>query len=194
MKYGTGNIAKRLGIHVNTVRAWADEYGEFMSPAAKKRYKKYDRDDVVVLSTIAQYRQQGIDPETVKKLLRQGHRVDNIPAVPDTTIEEARQQIELVPKTSLENAQNQITVLEQQIGRLIEERNEIANTSADRIASLNTRIGELERQLGESRGRLTTIESEHERMSKLVLYLGLTISGIAVAVVIALVVFMIVTR
>lgn len=150
--YKAGDIARRLDIHPNTVRRWADEYSAHFSASAAGNRRRFTEDDLRVLATIASYRDQGISPAEVGRMLAAGQRVDKIPAPVTAEEEAARRDVRLVPVAQYERALDRIQALENEIDRITTERDRATldqQTANQRIEALQREIGTLQGQVSE---------------------------------------------
>ena len=75
----TGVVAKRLNIHPNTVRNYADRYGDLLSKDATGRKRTFNYDDLLILATISEFRDSGMEWEQIRVALEQGQRVASVP-------------------------------------------------------------------------------------------------------------------
>jgi DNA-binding transcriptional MerR regulator len=68
--------ARLIGVHVNTVRSWCDEYGAVLSDAAHGRPRLLTPPDVAVLQLVHQLRAEGLPRSAVLERLRQTPTAD----------------------------------------------------------------------------------------------------------------------
>ena len=62
-------VAKRLGVHVNTVRSWTVAYGDVLSDGARSRPRLLSPSDVATLQLVQQLHADGLSPgETLQRL------------------------------------------------------------------------------------------------------------------------------
>src|SRR5215213_7950645 len=108
MAMTTGEVTKRLGVHANTIRLWADEYSRFLSPGAlgqsPNNRREYTDDDLRVLATIHEKRSKGLPHDQIEGILLTGQRVDTLPAAPTPAEVEARKSVALVLRSDYEHA------------------------------------------------------------------------------------------
>jgi DNA-binding transcriptional MerR regulator len=160
--YKTGEIAKRINVHENTVRNWTDEYRAHMSPSALGAKRKFNEDDLRVLATIADLREKGIAPGDIADALTDGKLIAELPPMPTAAEEAARDEIRLVPLANVERALNEAVRLESELARVTQER-DIAIERRDRdVTTYNERIAALTGEIGELRGKLSIIEKERQ--------------------------------
>lgn len=172
MSIKTGEIARRLDVHQNTVRNWADLYGDFLTPNATAARRRFTADDLRVLSTVSELRTQGLSFEQIREALAAGKRIEDVPGLPTPEEVEARRSVGLVPVSERDRALDEvkrrleeIEMLKGQVSRLIAERDALLDKYSDEIRrlgsdhtgqvqALNARISALEREAGELRGKL----------------------------------------
>lgn len=168
----TGDAARRLGIHENTLRNWADEYHDLLSPGAsgkgKRGQRAFNDDDLLLLATVSDLRDKGLGFPEIRTILTNGQRVERVPPLPTPEETNARQSIALIPLPEHERALDELKVAREQLAMLRTERDDLitrmqqiaaqvgetAEKHQARVDELNTRIQGLERQLGEATGRL----------------------------------------
>jgi len=110
----TGVVAKRLNIHPNTVRNYADRYGDLLSKDATGRKRTFNYDDLLILATISEFRDSGMEWEQIRVALEQGQRVDSVPELPSPEVELARKALDLVPKPHVDRLEERLRELERQ--------------------------------------------------------------------------------
>ena len=64
-------VARRLGVHVNTVRSWTSEYADVLSDGAKSRPRLLSPSDVATLQLVQTLRAEGLSPSDVLQRLRE---------------------------------------------------------------------------------------------------------------------------
>jgi DNA-binding transcriptional MerR regulator len=151
----TGELAKRLGCHENTIRAWADEFQEFMTPGALAPKRKFTPEDGDVLATVAVMRAEYAPFAAIHKALAAGRR-ETLPPLPTPEEESARASIQLVAMPEYTRVLDLLRSKEIELERVISERDKAL---ADKDAA-NQQIADLRGEIGELRGRLEAIESE----------------------------------
>jgi DNA-binding transcriptional MerR regulator len=174
-KVKSGNLAKRLEVSPATIRSWADEYSDHLSaqaaPDATGAARKFDDRDQVIMATVADGRNQGLNHEQIHELLNAGKTVEELPELPTEEEEQARADIELVPMTELKRALDLARTYEIERDRLQAERDEAkaetsrirdeAKAETSRIRDealaeanrLRDEIARLERETGRLEGR-----------------------------------------
>lgn len=162
----TGDVSKRLDIHSNTVRNYADRFSEFMSDKATGAKRKFTHDDILILATITEFRERGQSWDDIKEALSNGQRVESIPTLPSPAEELARESIALVPKTETDRLQDElrrITAerdslldrLENIMGIASQERSDLIEQWRNEVNERDSRIKELESELGLVKGKLS---------------------------------------
>jgi DNA-binding transcriptional MerR regulator len=164
MAMTTGEVTKRLGVHANTIRLWADEYSRFLSPGAlgqsPNNRREYTDDDLRVLATIHEKRSKGLPHDQIEGILLTGQRVDTLPAAPTPAEVEARKSVALVLRSDYEHALDQVQMLQTDIARLTDERNAALMARDRDTVALNQQIADLRAELGRAQGRLESIDKE----------------------------------
>lgn len=180
----TGDIARRINVHENTVRNWTDEYRAYMSPGALGAKRKFSEADLRILATVADMREKGITPADIAAALGEGKRIAELPPEPSPAEEQARQEVRLVPLANVERALNEVVRLETELAKITQER-DIAIERRDRdVTTYNERINALEREIGEMRGKLA--ERQPTRFWLMVLAAAVAVAVIATAVLLLL--------
>lgn len=136
-------LAGRLGISVPTLNKWAKWYYEFLSPSAGESGPNvapvFDENDVRVMATVAHLRGQGLGHDAIKRTLRSGWRVSELPWLPELEAEERWQESQSIPddpETLRDQARQALADLDEARRR---ERNAL-----ERIAVLSREIEQFE--------------------------------------------------
>jgi DNA-binding transcriptional MerR regulator len=142
MSKRAGAIASRLGVHADTIRDWSDDFAEFFSSGAQKGAnlrREFDLNDEIVLNTINELRKQGIALEEIRARLRNGERIETLPALNEPVAPESAMVI-----------YQKITRLEIQLETALDEverlREQLANKSENEV-TLRSKIAVLEYQI-----------------------------------------------
>lgn len=175
----TGELAKRLAIHENTVRAWADEFGEFMTPGAIAPKRKFSTEDGDVLATVAAMRAEYAPFEAIHKALAAGRR-ETLPPLPTPEEEVARQSMQLVAMPEYTRVLDLLRSKELELDRVLTER-DAALRDKD---TANAQIADLRQEIGELRGRLESIERERLPVGTMLRVAAVFIIGLLVLVLI----------
>jgi DNA-binding transcriptional MerR regulator len=177
----TGELARRLGVHINTIRLWTGEYAPYLSESAigkgRTRRNLSDR-DALILATVAELRNQGLTHERVVEALDAGRLVESLPEAPSPEEIEARERVALIPVADLHRALDQIRVMQSEIERLIQERDkaQIDREAANQqIAELQHRIGMLEGQVSERLSTRQTLQIAAVFIVGLLVFLALAV-------------------
>lgn len=156
--YTTTSVARQLSVSPNSIRNWCIEYGEFLSDTARRKSRRQlNEDDVLVLATVENMRQAGMPHSGIKLELRNGVRVESVPPAPTREADTARNQIQLVAKNDLDHALERESALMKQLDTALSERDAYQVSSEQ----ANTRILELERDLGELRGEIKVLRETY---------------------------------
>lgn len=172
-QYTTSELSRRLSVHQNTLRGWADMFRRHMSPEAVSSARRFNQSDFRVMATIVHYRAIGLGLDEIGALLDEGKRIDTLPGAPDPREESARAAVELVPRERLFRALDELQRLTDERDRLLSER----DTALQQVASLNDRIEGLQREVGTLAGKLEIVEGERRPASYWLRLLALAVLG-----------------
>lgn len=182
-----GEVAKRLKVHANTIRNWADEYAAHMSPDALGQApggkRRFTEDDLRILATVAELRGQGIGADKIRDALADGRRADIIPPLPTPEEESARQSIALIPLPEYTRILDLLKSREEELARVISERDS-ALSDKD---TLNSKIADLQREIGQLQGRLESVQQVIQERQPAEFWLRVIIPLVIGVVIIALV-------
>lgn len=140
----SGELAKRLRVTDATIRDWADQYSDLLSPQARnKRPRVFDPDDVMVMATIRWHREMDVPTphEEIRERLEKGERVDALPDLPDAALEEARSITAYKPADTFDE-------LKAHFAQLLQERNEAIERERAALAELTA----IQREIGRLEG------------------------------------------
>lgn len=165
-EYNTAQIAARLNVHDNTIRDWTRRYGDMLSERANMPKRKYTPDDLLILATIAHYRDRGISFESISDMLTEGTRIeaDKIPPEITPDVEQAKDKVSImtIPEDTYLLEQG---VLQRKIALITQEldttKERLATSEADKEA-LQARVIELERDLSSATAKLEIIAQERK--------------------------------
>lgn len=136
----TKQVADRLGKHENTVRNYAQQFAEFLSPAPPKgEYRDYTDDDVRVLHFVAQLSDKSMRIEDIKSTLR--HRLDEGTSLPP-----------VIPPVSPVEKQGLVTVPEMETQLALKDA---------QLRELQIRMEELRRELTELKTQQRQERTDH---------------------------------
>jgi DNA-binding transcriptional MerR regulator len=144
-------VADRLGKHDNTIRNYAKQFAEFLSPApAKGETRVFTDDDVRVLSFISRLSDSGMSIEEIRAALRRKFEEGTPfpPVLPALTPTEERGVItvqEMEMRLALKD--NEINELRGRLEELRERAQSERETYLDQIRKLSEDIGQLRAEL-----------------------------------------------
>jgi DNA-binding transcriptional MerR regulator len=167
-EYKTGKVAAwvKPPQHENTIRTWSGKYADYLSKNANAARRRYSFEDIRVLATIADYRQQGLSFDAIEQALKEGKRLadDEMPPEPDIEDDEARAAVSIVriPEGdyTLQLALLNKAIEEREL-ELREVREQLASEKADK-AKLQERVTQLEREIGLAQGELKGLDRERK--------------------------------
>lgn len=167
----TKDIAQRLEINPQTVRRWADMYHAHISSSAFTADQRlFTDDDLLALWSVRRWRQLGLSLDEIGDRLASGQRASEPPPEPP---DGDRRRVEVVPAAVHSAVLAELRQLEHERDRLLSER-DTARIEAGKFAD---RIVELERAIGEARGRLQIVESERQPAAYWLKLLALAVLG-----------------
>ena len=133
--YSVLQAARMASVSGSTIRNWAAEFGEFLSPGANPApgaTREFTDDDLLVFSTVAVMRGQLAETAAIVDALRDGQRFE--PVAPPT--EDAPPQDRANPETAVTLYKDLITQLETR-----------AENLTDRLIEAEARAAAAEREL-----------------------------------------------
>ena len=143
-EYKSGDVQKLFKMSSETVRQWAIEFEDYLSPTASPgsgRMRLFTVDDLQVFALIAELKENGKTFEEIHAGLKAGQRGD----IPETDIDTA---IEV-------RAAMEVRVLQQKLISVEAERDELSH----QVQELREKMGRLEGEL--SRADVATEKSDH---------------------------------
>ena len=168
-------VRAQLAVSASTLRAWSDEFKDYLSPAARTSagghaHRRYTAGDVEVLKRIGQLLQSGHRCEEVKQLLRaprpSGDRSAALVRAPDAE-HDRRHRNDLVEV--LVEREGQLRCSEEARGRLrqlVETLGERADGYKQQLEAEQAAHAETRRVLREVQRRLAEAERQEERLSE----------------------------
>lgn len=175
----TGELAKRLGVHINTIRLWTGEYAPYLSESAvgkgRTRRNLSDR-DALILATVASLRNQGLTHDRVVEALDNQRLVEALPELPSPEETEARERIALIPIADLHRALDRVQTLQTEIEAIRQDR----DRGVLALEQANAEIARLQHELGTAQGRA----QELEKTTRLIIVM---VFGLSVIVALAVV-------
>ena len=86
--YSVLQAARYAGVSSSTIRNWAGDFGEFLSPGANPpagQPRQFSEEDMRVFSTVAVLRGQLVEPVDIRAALQDGQRMEPVPPPPEDT-------------------------------------------------------------------------------------------------------------
>lgn len=146
----TKEVSQRLGVNVQTIRRWSDEYRDYMSESAHNGDKRtYTDDDLLLLWSIRRWRQLGLSLPEISERLTKGERTND--GLPPLATDEPPKAV-MVSETVHTAALAEIHRLEADRDRLLAERDSALvdkQVFSERITALEREIGRLQGTLAE---------------------------------------------
>lgn len=122
--YTPAQVAKRANAHPNSIRNWAREYAELLSPAARGETgpRLFSDEDVEVLCAVAALRKSGVSPSEVAQRIRKREQTPPVIDVEATTsLQEGPQALQTTDKApeaiqiGYSNLQSRVEALERRV-------------------------------------------------------------------------------
>jgi DNA-binding transcriptional MerR regulator len=157
-------VADRIGKHDNTVRNYAKQFNEFLSPEPPKgEARTFTDDDVRILGFISRLSDSGMSyddiKEAIKRKLTEGTPFPPVLptlAAPEVqgliTVQEMESQL-AVKDARIAEMEARLEELRKQIDQFRQERREERDVYTTEIGRLNQEIGELRAELKAFRGK-----------------------------------------
>jgi len=138
-------LARMLGVTVNTVRNWAGIYKTYLTPSATPRKGKarhFSKHDQRVLYTVATFRNSNMTEDEIKKRLDelQENNWDDLPQLPPEFAEIPAGELQIISTEERARELAQVQVLQGEMARL--------QTALERA---ETRVEQLEHEISELR-------------------------------------------
>ena len=157
--YKIGEVAARLGLvdkNSNTLRSWAEEFGEFLSASANPPHgqpRRFTQRDVQILTAIRDYRAQHLSYDEIRARLHAGEHDVTGPLTEETPAQGhgtsfAPDGRALVPLAQVETLLAPLAASVEEWRRLAEEYRGRLEAREARIAALEQRVDELYARLG----------------------------------------------
>lgn len=153
MTYKRAELALHFGRDTETIRRWTNEFGEYLSFAARSKTKSsYEHSDVEKLTLVRDMLEDGSTNEQIHLALKSG-QVGHF----DGFMKNARVQLS-------EGQVEQLAIIAQERDQLREEVQELkqalakANARADLVSDKDAEIGRLNREIGRLEERLKKYE------------------------------------
>jgi DNA-binding transcriptional MerR regulator len=184
--YTSRHVSTLYGVTVETVRNWADEFADYLSPMANpgaNRHRQFSDEDMAVFALVSEYKSQGKTYTDIHLALKMGQRGDP-PALPPEEVQaimmgdqERRlvlevdylQRVLVRAQQDLDEARNQIVALREAEKENIRLKESLEN-ARDRLNLQDTysqkRMQELEIQLKEARERINSLEDQRAGLER----------------------------
>jgi len=150
MGYSTGAVGKFFDVSRETIRQWAIEYGDYLSPGAnpaKGAYRQFTEDDMTVFAYIVQAKSGGLSPDDIAINLKNGERAEPTADMGSLKPSAERPSQIAAYQKELERVNAKVAELETQQQRdsaKIELLHAELQKARERIDQLNREIGRLE--------------------------------------------------
>lgn len=195
-EYRTGEIAERLKVHENTIRAWADSYSDLLTARANGAKRKFTNDDLLILATVAEYRDKGLSFDAIRDVLVSGQRIAEVPEIPTPEAIEARESVALIALPEYERAldnikqlQSELTYTKQALSVAEADKTKLLESAQIEREQLRNRLIEVEKQLAAEQAKLSIINTE--RRTSIYWLQIMLVLAVGVAVITALIVFLV---
>ena len=149
MGYSTGHLANLFGVSRETVRKWAIEFEQYLSPGAsppKGQYRSFTDDDVRALALVSQSKDIGLTYEDVHASLKAGHRAEPKTDIAEVLPSSDRRHV-VVLKKRINDLEQRLDETERRAERSdmkAEMLQEQLDDTRKEIQRLNREIGRLE--------------------------------------------------
>ncbi|MBW1927482.1 MAG: MerR family transcriptional regulator [Deltaproteobacteria bacterium] len=171
--YSSRQSATIFGVALETIRNWADEFQDYLSPTAtpgRGKHRMYSTDDLRVFSLVAELKKQGLTYADIHAALQNGQR-GQPPQLPPDEVQalvvgdqERRLSLEVeYLQRSLMRAQQELDEARTALKEVPQIREEKIRLEA-RLEAEQKRIEEKEQQIQELRGELTTAQRRIEEL------------------------------
>jgi DNA-binding transcriptional MerR regulator len=171
--YSSRHTATMFGVALETIRNWADEFQEYMSPTAapgRGKHRMYTIDDLRVFSLASELKKQGHTYADIHASLQNGQR-GQPPALPPDEIQalvvgeqERRLSVEVeYLQRSLMRTQQELDEARTALKEAGQVREEKIRLEA-RLEAEQKRVSEKEAQLQELKGEITAAQRRIEEL------------------------------
>lgn len=159
------DVAKRLGVDASTVRRWARDYEEYLSPTARKapdddlrKPRVFTDEDLRLFWTIATAQNRGVGHEEIEQMIGNGELLEG--DLPEHPLTQTADEIELVPASTalarIEALQDKVEMLESDL----EDARQRLDQKNDRVIELEQKLGETMTEIAVLEGRIETVKLE----------------------------------
>lgn len=163
--YQTKDVCEIFGISRQTVRIWAAEFAEYLSPSAtpeKGQQRNFSDEDMAVFALVHEIKQRGGTYDNAHIQLRSGQRGE----VPSKTL-----PVQVESDTQLSSLRSQLTRLSNQLETIIIERDELRITASqekalrqradEQLKEAQKKIDDLNQEIGMLKARLMVANTEN---------------------------------
>lgn len=203
----TGELAALLDVSTSSIKTWAQEFGDFLSPRAQggsQLHRFFDDQDARIMGHIADLRKQNVSWDDIRANLSRLEEtnwqdlpdlpnappgVGPVPMMPTQAAETAIEQQQQLFLKELAWRDDRIDALEEELDSERAAHNETRQELTDQLITAKGELGELHGKLETVESERSKIESSFERERQLILRIAI-IAGISVAILIAIVVLM----
>jgi DNA-binding transcriptional MerR regulator len=164
--YSSQHTATIFGVARETIRNWADEFAEYLSPIAnpgRGKRRMYSYEDLTVISLVAELKKQGMTYADIHVSLKNGQR-GQPPALPPEDVQalvvgKQERQLEL----GVEYLQQSVIQLQRQLEQAQEEVVALREVKTDNIR-LTILLEEREKQVEELKAQLAAAQEENKQL------------------------------
>ena len=157
MDYSTGQAAKALSVSVTAVITWTRQFEDYLSDHTrppKGQSRRYTADDLLILSTVATLRKQGVDLADIPGRLDDGERMEPV----NSPINDEKQEEDNIPNVVSETA---ITAFS---AALVTQENQI-NKLQNKVDELTDRLINAEKAAAAANAELSVLKQITERQA-----------------------------
>ena len=150
MDYSTGQAAKALSVSVTAVITWTRQFEDYLSDHTrppKGQSRRYTADDLLILSTVATLRKQGVDLADIPGRLDDGERMEPV----NSPINDEKQEEDKIPNAVSETA---ITAF----SAALESQEKQINKLQARVNELTDRLIEAEKGAAAANAELSVLK------------------------------------
>lgn len=140
--YNVTQAARYAGVSGTTIRGWAREYSDYLSPTANPpagQARQFSEDDLAVFATVATLRAQLVTTEDIRAALDAGQRLEPVRPLEEEKPADQADQLDAAASTALTLYSQQVNALQARnealADRLIEAERRIADEKAARAAA-----------------------------------------------------------
>ena len=164
--YSSQHTAMMFGVARETIRNWADEFAEYLSPLATPGHGKrrmYSYDDLRVIALVAELKKQGMTYADIHVSLKNGQRGQPPLVFPEDVqalvVSKQERQLEL----GVEYLQQNMLQLQRRLEVAQTEVAALQEVKTDNIR-LKILLDEREKQISEIKAQLTAAQEENKHL------------------------------